>query len=50
MKQMDFPSDFLAKKKQLFFYEGLWPLTASIKEGHCAMGLTVILILFPKVK
>ena len=27
------PSDFLAKKKQLSFYEGLRPIAASIKEG-----------------
>ena len=27
------PSDFLVKKKQLSFYEGLGPMTASIKEG-----------------
>ena len=27
------PSDFLAKKKQLLFNEGLQPIAASIKEG-----------------
>ena len=27
------PNDFLAKKKQIFFYEGLRPIAASIKEG-----------------
>ena len=27
------PSDFLGKKKQLSFHEGVWPITASIKEG-----------------
>ena len=27
------PSDFLAKKKQLSFNEGLRPIAASIKEG-----------------
>ena len=26
-------SDFLAKKKQLSFYEGLGPMMASIKDG-----------------
>ena len=27
------PSEFLAKKKQLLFFEGLRPIAASIKEG-----------------
>ena len=27
------PSDFLAKKKQLSFHEGVRPIAASIKEG-----------------
>ena len=37
------PSDFLAKKKQLFFYEGLWPIVQSIKEGFLVLRSTTVL-------
>ena len=38
------PSDFLAKKKQLSFYEGLQPIAASIKEGLLLLRSTIVLI------
>ena len=37
------PSDFLAKKKQLSFYEGLRPIAASIKEGLLLLRWTIVL-------
>ena len=37
------PSDFLAKKKQLSFYEGLWPIAASIKEVLLVLRSTIVL-------
>ena len=36
------PSDFLAKKKQLIFYDGLWPIAASIKEGILLLRSTIV--------
>ena len=36
-------SDFLAKKEQLFFYEGLQPIAASIKEGLPVLRSTIVL-------
>ena len=36
------PSDFLAKKKQLSFYESLLPIAASIKEGLLLLRLIVL--------
>ena len=38
------PSDFLAKKKQLSFYEGLRPIAASIKEGLLVLRSNIRLI------
>ena len=35
-------NDFLAKKKQLSFYEGLRPIAASIKEGLPVLRSTVV--------
>ena len=37
------PSDFLAKKKQLSFYEGLRTIAASIKEGLLLLRSTIVL-------
>ena len=37
------PSDFLAKKKQLLSFEGLRPITASIKEGLLLLRSTIVL-------
>ena len=37
------PSDFLAKKKQLSFYEGLRPIAASIKEGLLLLRSTIVI-------
>ena len=37
------PSDFLAKKKQLSFYEGLRPIAASIKEGLLVLRSTIVI-------
>ena len=36
------PNDFLAKKVQLFFYEGLRPIAASIKEGLPELRSTIV--------
>ena len=36
--------DFLAKKKQLSFYEGLRPIAASIKEGLLLLRSTTVII------
>ena len=36
-------SNFLAKKKQLSFYEGLQPIAASIKEGLLSLWSTIVL-------
>ncbi len=36
------PSDFLAKKKQLSFYEGLQPMATSIKEGLLFIRSTIV--------
>ena len=36
------PSDFLAKKKQLSFYEGLRPIAASIKEDLLLLRSTIV--------
>ena len=38
------PSESLAKKKELSFYEGLQPIAASIKEGVLLLRLTIALI------
>ena len=38
------PSDSLAKKKQLSFYEGLRPIAASIKEGLLLLRSTIVLV------
>ena len=38
------PSDFLAKKKQLSFYEGLRPIAASIKESLLLLRSTTVII------
>ena len=38
------PSDCLAKKKQLSFYEGLWPIAASIKEDRLLLTSTIVLL------
>ena len=37
------PSDFLAKKKQLSFYEGLLPIASSIKVGLLLLRSTIVL-------
>ena len=39
------PSNFLTKKKQLSFYEGLRPIVASIKEGILLLMSTIVLLL-----
>ena len=36
------PNDFLAKKEKLFFYEGMWPLAASMKKGILVLRLTIV--------
>ena len=38
------PSEFLAKKKQLSFYEGLRPIAASIKEGLLLLRSTIVIV------
>ena len=37
------PSDFLAKKKQLSFYEGFWHIAASIKEGLLLLRSKIVI-------
>ena len=36
-------NDFLAKKDQLFFYESLWSIAASIIESLPVLRLTIVL-------
>ena len=36
------PGDFLAKMKQLSFYEGLRPIAASIKEGLLLLRSNIV--------
>ena len=38
------PNDFLAKQEQLFFYVGLRPIAASIKEGLLLLRSTIVLL------
>ena len=38
------PNDLLAKKEQLFFYEGLQPIAASIKEGLPVLRSAIVLV------
>ena len=41
--QWTVPNDFLAKKEQLFFYEDLLPIAASIKKGLPVLRSTIVL-------
>ena len=38
------PSNFLAKKRQLSFYEGLRRIAASIKEGLLLLSSTIVVL------
>ena len=38
------PNDFLDKKQQLFFYERLRPIAASVKEGLPVLRSTIVLV------
>ena len=38
------PSDFLAKKKQLSFYEGLKPIAASVKKSFYLLLRLIVLV------
>ena len=44
------PNDFLAKKEQLFFYEDLLPIAASIKKGLPVLKSNIVIcpIVFSK--
>ena len=44
------PSDFLGKKKQLSFYEGLRPIAASIKEGLLLLRSTIVICCYQHLK
>ena len=41
---MDCAKCFFAKKEKLFFYEGLWPIATSIKEGLSVLRSAFVLV------